>query len=195
MERLIGVFGVFVMMGIAWLLSTNRRAINWRTVGVGVGLQVVFALLILRTGPGAVVFEWARSFIANILSFTDQGAYFIFGNLYLSGADIAQNISGTTLSKGFEVFNPASGDMVGLGTIFAFHVLPTVIFFASLMAILYHLGVMQRVVKIFAWVMSRTMKTSGAESLSAAANIFVGMNEAPFLVKPFLAKMTNSEMM
>jgi len=194
-ERLIGVFGVLVMLGIAWLLSTNRRAINWRTVAVGVGLQVVFALLILRTGPGEVVFEWARAFISNILCYTDQGAYFIFGDLYLSGSHFADNISGTMLSKGFEVLDPASGDMVGLGTIFAFHVLPTIIFFASLMALLYHLGVMQWVIRGFAWVMARTMKTSGAESLSAAANIFVGMNEAPFLVKPFLLRMTRSEIM
>ncbi len=195
MERFIGVLGVFVLMGIAWLLSTNRRAINWRTVSVGVGLQVAFALLILRTGPGELVFEAARAFISNILSYTDQGAYFIFGNLYLSGTNIAESIPGAMLGKGFEVFDPASGGMVGLGTIFAFHVLPTIIFFASLMALLYHLGIMQQIVRGFAWLMKRTMKTSGSESLSAASNIFVGQTEAPFVVKPFLAKMTNSEIM
>ncbi len=195
MERFIGVLGVFVLMGIAWLLSTNRRAINWRTVGVGVALQVAFALLILRTTPGKVVFEAARSFISNILSYTDQGAYFIFGNLYLTGGNIASNIPGAMLDQGFSVLDPRSGQMVEIGTVFAFHVLPTIIFFASLMALLYHLGIMQQIVRVFAWVMKRTMKTSGSESLSAASNIFVGQTEAPFVVKPFLARMTNSEIM
>lgn len=195
MERLTGILGIAVLMGIAYGLSTNRKAINWRTVGVGVGLQVIFALLILRTGPGRLVFEWARSLVSNILAFTDQGAYFIFGNLYLTSPGIAGNIPGAMLDQGFSVTDPATGGLVEIGTIFAFHVLPTIIFFGSLMALLYHLGLMQQLVKGFAWLMSRTMRTSGSESLSAASNIFVGQTEAPFVIKPFLKNMTNSEIM
>ncbi|MBS1262814.1 MAG: putative nucleoside permease NupX [Calditrichaeota bacterium] len=195
MERFTGILGVIALMGIAYALSTNRRAINWRTVAVGVGLQLAFALIILRTGPGVIVFEAARTFITNILGFTDQGAHFIFGNLYLTTPDLGESVRSPTLGQGFEVFNPATGDMVSLGTIFAIHVLPTIIFFASLMALLYHLGIMQMIVRGFAWLMKRTMKTSGSESLCAASNIFVGQTEAPFVVKPFLRGMTRSEIM
>jgi len=198
-DRLIGIFGIFALMGIAYLLSSNRKAISWRTVGVGVGLQVFFALFVLKTLPGKWIFEGARVFISKILTFTDYGAHFIFGNLYVSSQDIAQSLADDIapggLTQGFEVFNPANGHFVQMGTIFAIHVLPTIIFFASLMAVLYHLGIMQLIVRGFAWVMMRAMRTSGAESLSAASNIFVGQTEAPFVVKPFLLKMTPSEIM
>lgn len=186
-------------MGIAWLMSVDRKAIKWRTVGVGVALQLFFALIVLKTTPGKWMFEGARIFIAKILTFTDYGAHFVFGNLYLSDPSIAQSIADDIppggLVEGFSVINPATDSIVGMGTIFAIHVLPTIIFFASLMAVLYHLGIMQRLVQGFAWVMSRAMGTSGAESLSAASNIFVGQTEAPFVVKPFIKTMTNSEIM
>ena len=199
MERFIGIFGIFALMGIAWLMSVDRKAIKWRTVGVGVALQLFFALIVLKTTPGKWMFEGARIFIAKILTFTDYGAHFVFGNLYLSDPSIAQSIADDIppggLVEGFSVINPATDSIVGMGTIFAIHVLPTIIFFASLMAVLYHLGIMQRLVQGFAWVMSRAMGTSGAESLSAASNIFVGQTEAPFVVKPFIKTMTNSEIM
>jgi len=199
MERFVGILGVIALMGIAYGLSVNRKAINWRTVGVGVGLQIFFAIIVLRTKPGEWLFEGARKFIAGLLSFTDYGAHFIFGNLYLSSRGIADSIPDDIppggFTEGFTVMNPASGQFVELGTIFAIQVLPTIIFFGSIMAVLYHLGIMQKLVQGFAWVMTRAMKTSGAESLSAASNIFVGQTEAPFVVKPFLGKMTNSEIM
>lgn len=198
MERIIGFVGLFALLAIAYLLSNNRRAVNWRTVGVGVGLQIVFALIVLRTRPGEWLFEAARSLVARILTFTDYGAYFVFGNLYLTSPTIARNIPDSippAFAEGFSVTNPGTGGMLEIGTVFALHVLPTIIFFGALMAMLYHLGVMQWIVRGFAYVMTRTMRTSGAESLSAASNIFVGMSEAPFVVKPFLAKMTSSEIM
>lgn len=198
MERFVGIFGVIALLAIAYALSNNRKAINWRTVIVGVALQVFFALFVLRTLPGEWIFQGARAFIAKILTFTDYGGQFLFGNLYLTSPDIAQNIKDAIppgMEQGFSVMNPATGQMMQLGTIFAIHVLPTIIFFGSLMAVLYHLGIMQRIVQGFAWVMTRAMRTSGAESLSAASNIFVGQTEAPFVVKPFLGKMTSSEIM
>lgn len=199
MERLIGFFGVLALMGIAYAISNNRKSINFQTIGVGVLLQLAFALIVLKTTPGRYLFEGARTVIAKLLTFTDYGAYFIFGNLYLTSPGISGNLSTEIppngLVNGFQVWNPSVQSFTEIGTIFAIHVLPTIIFFASLMAILYHLGVMQILVRGFAWVMSRTMKTSGSESLSAASNIFVGQTEAPFVVKPFLGKMTNSEIM
>ncbi|MBD3165232.1 NupC/NupG family nucleoside CNT transporter, partial [bacterium] len=181
------------------LISNNRKAINWRTIGVGVGLQFVFAVIVLKTTPGQWMFEGARVFIAQLLQFTDYGAHFIFGNLYLTDPGIAQGLSGDIppggLTEGYSVWDQAHEKFVPLGTIFAVHVLPTIIFFAALMSVLYYLGIMQRLVQGFAWLMTRAMKTSGAESLSAASNIFVGQTEAPFVVKPFIGKMTNSEIM
>lgn len=198
LERFVGVLGVLALMGIAFALSTNRKKINWRTVGVGVTLQIFFALIVLRTRPGEWLFEGARIFISKILSFTDYGAQFIFGNLYLTSPSIASSISDSVspdMAQGFSVMNPTTGQLMEIGTVFGMHVLPTIIFFGSLMAILYHLGVMQKLVQIFAWVMMRLMKTSGAESLCSASNIFVGQTEAPFVVKPFLKRMTHSEIM
>ncbi len=199
MERLIGILGIFTLMGIAYLISNNRKAINWRTVSVGVVLQVIFALIVLKTTPGQWLFQGARILVTKLLTFTDYGAHFIFGNLYLSdpgiAGSLADNIQVDGLTQGFQVFNPATESFTTIGTVFAIHVLPTIIFFASLMALFYHLGIMQRIVRGFAWVMSRAMRTSGAESLAVASNIFVGQTEAPFVVKPFLGKMTVSEIM
>ncbi len=164
MERVVSAFGLFVMIGLAWLMSTHRRRFPWRVVLIGMVLQFVFALLTLRTAPGRLLFDALGSLFTKILDFVDEGSKFVFGSEYAHHY-------------------------------FAFRVLPTIVFFSSLMSVLYYLGVMQRIVQAMAWVMQRTMKTSGAESLSTAANIFVGQTEAPLVVKPYVARMTNSELM
>ncbi|MDP8205163.1 MAG: nucleoside transporter C-terminal domain-containing protein [Candidatus Electryonea clarkiae] len=199
MYRLTGILGIFALMGIAWLMSSNRKAINWRTIAVGVSLQIIFAVIVLKTTPGEWLFDGARVAVSKLLTFSDYGAKFVFGDLYLSSPDVAEsvkdNIPPGGFTDGFQVWNPKTQSFRALGTIVIMQVLPVIIFFASLTALFYHLGIMQRLVQGFAWVMSRTMKTSGAESLSAAGNIFVGMTEAPFLIRPFIAKMTTSEIM
>lgn len=164
MERYISAFGLFVMIGLAWLMSTHRRRVNWRLVAMGLLLQFGFAWLTLKTEPGRLTFDALGELFSKVLDFVDAGASFVFG-------------------KEFRNYY------------FAFRVLPTIIFFSSLMSVLYHLGVMQRIVKLMSWVMQRTMCTSGAESLSAAANIFVGQTEAPLVIRPYVARMTNSELM
>ncbi len=164
MEQLVSVLGLFSMIGIAWALSVDRAAIRWRPVIVGTVLQIVFALVILRTAAGRAAFDAAGAVITRFLDFTDAGASFVFGDKF----------------KEFY---------------FAFKVLPTIIFFSSFIAVLYYLGVLQKVVAVFAKVMVKTMGTSGSESLSASANIFVGQTEAPMLIRPFIATMTNSELM
>ena len=177
-ERLLGLVGVAVMLGIAYLMSYNRKRIDWRLVGVGVGLQVVLGMAVLWTAPGMWLFAFADRVTTGLLAFQEQGARFVFGNL-------VQN----------EV--PLGGGAVGVartGAYFAFNVLPTIIFFSSLMTVLYYVGVMQWIVKGLAWVMQKTMRTSGAETLSAVGNIFLGQTEAPLLVKPFVGRMTQSEL-
>jgi len=171
MEKLIGFGGMLVMFGIAYMLcdKENRKFINFKLVISGTLLQVIFALLILKTSPGKLLFDKANYLVNKLLGYTAEGSKFIFGNL----------ISNT------ETF----------GFIFAFQVLPTIIFFSSLMSVLYYLGIMQKVVNFVAKIMAKTMGTSGAESLSAAANIFVGQTEAPLIIKPFIEKMTKSEIM
>ena len=163
-ERIASFAGLFAMIGIAWALSVDRRAIRWRTVVVGTALQVVFALVILRTEVGRQVFDWIGTVITRFLDFTDAGASFVFG-------------------ERFKEFY------------FAFKVLPTIIFFSSFITILYYLGILQWIVRKFAMIMVRFMGTSGTESLSASANIFVGQTEAPLLIKPYVSTMTNSELM
>lgn len=192
MERFVSILGIMVLLGIAWLLSNNRRKINYRVVVVGLGLQWIFALLILKTAPGKVVFQVARVAIAKVLGFTDHGAAFLFNNLYRGVDGVVDEIGG---GGPYGVIDLATGATVPIGTIFAFHVLTTIIFFASLMGVLYHLGVMQKIVSAFAWVMQKTLRTSGAETLSAAANIFVGQTEAPLVIRPYISKMTQSELM
>ena len=195
LPRLISFFGIFFLMGIAWLLSNNRRKINYRLVAWGLALQMGFAVLILKTGPGKAVFSVARQAIVRMLSFTDAGAGFLFGNLYRANADIIQNIPPGPMTGQAQVWDPGTQQFADLGIVFVIHILPTIIFFAALMGVLYHLGVMQRLVQVFAWVMAKFMGTSGAESLSAAANIFVGQTEAPLVVRPYVKEMTNSEIM
>lgn len=306
-ERLISFFGIFFILGIAWLLSNNRKKINFRVVVWGLVLQITFAFLILKTTPGRAVFSTARAVIVRILAFTDEGASFMFGNLYRAnrgiiehiepgnikghvllmdsqaapGLDIGATVVGETDTFSVSLANPGTdslwvrqisigdsaqfgllapalpfsigekenaelllqfepgkvgkinteieikGDSVttarlalaaegvaaakpmlqigekspllskfkDLGIIFAIHILPTIIFFASLMSVLYHFGVIQKLVQAMAWIMARTMGTSGAESLSAASNIFVGQTEAPLVIKPYVNDMTRSELM
>lgn len=164
-----GAIGIFAMLALCYVFSTSRKSIKPRIVFYGLGLQFLFAYLILKTSPGRAFFDKANTVIMKLLSFSEEGAKFVFGSL------------GT-----------ADGP---LGFNFAFQVLTTIIFFASLMGVLYHYGVMQRIVRAVAWVMQRTLGTSGAETLSASANIFVGQTEAPLLVRPFIKGMTKSEIM
>lgn len=168
MERLVSLLGLFSMVGFCFLLSTNRKAIQWRTVLVGILLQMVFGVLILKTPYGRVTFEYMGKAFNAVLEYTTQGSTFIFGNLA----------------------NPKN-----FGFIFATMVLPTIIFMSALMSLLYHVGIMQKIVEILARIMMKGMKASGAESLAAAANIFVGQTEAPLVIRPYVGQMTRSEMM
>ena len=164
MERLISLFGLVVMIALVFAMSADRRKVDRRLVVAGVGLQFLLALLVLKTGPGQVLFGYIGAFFTALLNYVDAGSSFVFGDAF--------------------------GEHF-----FAFKVLPTIIFFAALMGVLYHLGLVQYVVMAFAWVMQRTLRTSGAESLAAAANIFVGQTEAPLVVRPYVASMTRSELM
>lgn len=190
--RLLDLTGMIAFLGIAWLLSHDRRRVNFRVVAWGIALQLLFAFIILKTSPGHAIFFFARAFIARLLSFTDAGASFLFGNLYRGDPGIVDTLGGP---GPFQLYDASTDQFVNIGIIFAVHVLPTIIFFASLMAVLYHLGIMQKIVQGFAWVMAKTMGISGAESLSASSNIFVGQTEAPLVVRPYVATMTMSELM
>jgi CNT family concentrative nucleoside transporter len=168
--RFHGLIGVVFLLLIGYALSNNRRRIDWRPVLQGLMLQVLFAILILKTQVGSWLFTQGDRLAQNLLAFSDAG---------------------TDLLLRSHVDGEVSSSLINL----AFRTLPTVIFFSALTSLLYHLGIMQLIVKAFAWVMVRTMGTSGAESLSCAADIFVGQTEAPLLIKPFLPTMTRSELM
>lgn len=168
MEKLISFTGLLLLLLFVYLLSENKKKINWRTVLSGVFLQIFFGLIILKTSLGHQFFEGARALFTGILNYTQEGSGFIFGPL--------------TDTKKF-------------GFIFFVMVLPTIIFTSALMSVLYHVGIMQIVIKAAAKVMVVIMGTSGAESLAAAANIFAGQTEAPLVIKPFIAKMTRSELL
>ena len=176
MERLVSFFGLFVMIGLAWLMSSHKRRVPWRVVGGGLALQFSFALLILKTPAVRKTFDSLGGFFNQLLGFVNEGTSLLF-NINPS-PDIQNLPPGQTLLQTF-----------------AFGVLPTIIFFSALMSILYHLGLMQLVVGAMSWVMRRTLGTSGAETLSAAANVFVGQTEAPLVIRPYVSKMTQSELM
>ncbi|MCP4676762.1 MAG: NupC/NupG family nucleoside CNT transporter [Deltaproteobacteria bacterium] len=180
MSRLRGILGIAVLLAIAWAISSNRRKIPWRIIVWGLGLQVVFAVLILKTTAGKMVFDVIRRGATKLISFSGEGASFMFGVLGKPGTQLNML--------------DASSEPVSFGFAVAFQVLPVIVFFSSLMAILYHFGIMQKIVAVFAWVMRRTMKISGAESLAVAANIFVGNVASPLAVRPYLADMTTSEL-
>jgi CNT family concentrative nucleoside transporter len=189
-ERLMGLVGMAAMLGIAWGLSVDRKRINWRLVGMGVALQVVFGFIVLKTGAGRALFDAANVAFTKLLGFTVDGARFVFGNLVSNNVPVGLP-TGTPLESA-PLGQPTA--WAATGSYFAFTVLPTIIFFSSLTSVLYYLGIMQWIVRGIAWVMVRTMGTSGAETLSAAGNIFVGQTEAPLLVKPFIGSMTISEL-
>lgn len=176
MERYISFGGLFLMMGLAWLMSNNRRKINFRIVAGGLMLQFAIAVLILKTTPGHDFFWWLGGVFENMQAFTEEGTMLIFGVNFGPG----------------EVDAPPR---ITLVRTLAFGVLPTIIFFSSLMSILYYLGIVQVVIRGIARVMQWTLGTSGAETLSAASNIFVGQTEAPLVIRPYLEKMTESELM
>lgn len=162
-----GLFGLAVLIGITWLFSNNRRAVDWKLVATGISLQIAFAALVLLVPGGRQVFDWLGQGFVKILSFVNEGSNFIFGSLM------------NTETYGF---------------IFAFQVLPTIIFFSALMGVLYHLNVMQAVVKAMAWAITKVMRVSGAETTSVCASVFIGQTEAPLTVRPYIAKMTQSEL-
>lgn len=195
-QSLISILGVAAMLGLAWLLSTDRRRVPWRVIGWGLGLQLGFALLLLRTHVGQVAFDGARAFVTRLLSFTDAGSAFLWGALFRTGPDLVEHLGPAPGGMSYwQVTDAASGALAPLGAVFVIHVLPTIIFFSSLMAMLYHLGIMQRVISGMAWIMQRSMGASGSESLSCAANIFVGQTEAPLVIRPYVNDMTQSELM
>lgn len=167
MDKIIGIFGLAIFILIAYLFSTNRKKVDWKLVTIGVVLQVIFALLVLKVPLGQKFFQFASNIIDKLLQFTTEGTAFVFGDL-------------VNVNK--------------IGFIFALQVLPTIIFFSALMSILYHLGVMQFFISIISKGLAKILGTSGAETLSAVANIFVSQNEAPLIIKPYMEKMTKSEL-
>lgn len=164
-----GILGMFVLILIAFLFSANRRAINWRTVGIGLAFQLVIAIGVLKIGFVQKIFDLIGRLFVQILEFTQAGSKFLFEGLVV--------------------------DMDTFGFIFAFQVLPTIIFFSALTSVLYYFGIIQVVVKAFGWLLSKLLKISGAESLSVAGNIFLGQTEAPLLIKAYLERMNKSEML
>jgi CNT family concentrative nucleoside transporter len=169
MGRFTGILGLVTMLGLAYAFSTNRHAIRLKTVAWGLGLQFVFAVFVLRIDAGRQAFQKAGDVVNRLLSYAFAGSQFVFGELGKQGSH--------------------------LGFYFAFQVLPTIIFIAAFFAVLYHYGVMQFIIKIAAWVMTRVMGASGAESLNVAASIFMGQTEAPLTIRPFLPDLTRSELM
>ena len=165
---LFGLFGLACLVSIAWLCSNNRGAVDWRLVATGISLQIAFAALVLLAPGGRQVFEALGHGFVKLLEFTQVGAALVFGDLARSEK---------------------------LGFIFAFQVLPTIIFFAALMGVLYHAGVMQRIVRGMAWAITKVMRVSGAETTSVCASIFIGQTEAPLTIRPYIAKMTQSELL
>lgn len=175
MDYLRALGGIAFIIGIAYALSGNRRAVDWRLVGIGILLQISFALLTGKVGATQQAFTYISAKVVTFLSFAQDGAEFLYGDL----ARDSTNDPGVKHNLGF---------------LFAFQALPTVIFFSAITSGLYYLGILQKIVFVFAWIMARTMRLSGSESLSAAANIFMGQTEAPLLVRPFITRMTQSEL-
>ncbi|WP_460219949.1 nucleoside transporter C-terminal domain-containing protein [Psychroserpens sp. MEBiC05023] len=164
-----GALGMITLIFIAFLFSSNRKAVNWKTVAIGLAFQLIIAIGVLRVGFVKAAFEWVGSLFVSVLDFTRAGSKFLFEGLVM--------------------------DMDTFGFIFAFQVLPTILFFSALTSVLFYLGIIQKVVKAMAWLLSKALKISGAESLSVAGNIFLGQTEAPLLIKAYLEKMNKSEML
>lgn len=183
-SRIVSFAGIFVMLALSWVLSVDRKRIQWKPVIWGIVLSFACALVLLSPTAQDFLFKWIDAGINRLLGFANAGSTFVFGSI-----------------EGHRVLNPdgTPGDVIQ-GQVsppvktFAFWILPTIVFFSSLMSVLYHLGIMQRVVYGIAWVMTRTARISGAESLSTAANVFLGQTEAPLTVKPYVERMTKSEL-
>lgn len=178
MDRFTGILGIIAVLLAAWLGSTNRSRIRWRTVIWGLGLQVLFAFFVLKFSFGQQFMTWAGGVVNNMLSATTAGTRILFGELGLPNSGAFGKL-----------IAPASG------SIFAFQVLPTIIFISAFFAVLYHIGLMQLIIRALAWIMLKTMRISGAESMNVAASIFMGQTEAPLTIRPFLSKATRSELM
>lgn len=165
-----GLLGIFFLVLIAWLFSTNRKAIDWKLIGTGLAFQLIIAVLVLKVSWVSMIFDFISDKIIRLIQKTEHGVNFIFGQFGIG-----------------EIQEPLTN--------FAFTILPTIIFFSALMSLLYYWGVLQKIVYLFAWVMKKIMRLSGAESLAAAGNVFLGQTESPLLIKPYLEKMTKSEIM
>lgn len=163
-----GLFGLAVLIGITWLFSNNKRAVDWKLVATGITLQIAFAALVILVPGGRDVFDALGHGFVKVLSFVNEGSGFIFGALM---------------------------DTKNYGFIFAFQVLPTIIFFSALMGVMYHLNIMQAIVRVMAWAITKVMRVSGAETTSVCASVFIGQTEAPLTVRPYIAKMTQSELL
>lgn len=168
MGRFTGLLGLIVFIGLAYVFSTNRRAIRWKTVAWGLGLQILFAFAVIKWNYGQTILSKVSAVITGLLGHAADGSGLVFGYLGIPS-------------------NPLS--------VFAFAVLPTIIFVSAFFAILYHIGLMQQIIKVVAWIMQWTMGTSGAESTNVAASIFMGQTEAPLTIRPFLGGATRSELM
>jgi len=163
-----GLFGLAVLIGITWLFSNNKRAVDWKLVATGITLQIAFAALVILVPGGRDVFDALGHGFVKVLSYVNEGSGFIFGSLM---------------------------DTKNYGFIFAFQVLPTIIFFSALMGVMYHLNIMQAIVRVMAWAITKVMRVSGAETTSVCASVFIGQTEAPLTVRPYIAKMTQSELL
>lgn len=163
-----GLFGLAVLIGITWLFSNNKRAVDWKLVATGFTLQIAFAALVILVPGGRDVFDALGHGFVKVLSFVNEGSGFIFGSLM---------------------------DTKNYGFIFAFQVLPTIIFFSALMGVMYHLNIMQAIVRVMAWAITKVMRVSGAETTSVCASVFIGQTEAPLTVRPYIARMTQSELL
>ncbi len=184
MGRFTGVLGILAVLLAAYLFSTDRRHIRWRTIAWGLGLQITFAFLVLRFSLGQSLMNWAGGVVTNMLSATFAGTQVLFGQLGLPNSGAFGDL-----------LNKVPGHTVNPGAIFAFQVLPTIIFISAFFAVLYHIGLMQIIIRGMAWIMLKTMRISGAESMNVAASIFMGQTEAPLTIRPFLSKATRSELM
>src|SRR5205085_440851 len=170
--RLTGIIGMVMILVVGWLLSRERKAIDWRVIFTGLGLQFVFAIFVLRVPFGQALFRKLGAFVTAVLGFSYAGSSFVFGKIGAPG-----------------------GADTNIGVVFAFQILPAIIFVSALFAIMYYLGIMQLVVRAMAVVMNKLMKASGAESTNVAASIFMGQTEAPLTIRPFLPTLTRSELM
>lgn len=163
-----GILGITILLGFLYLMSSNRKAIDWKLVMIALGMQILFGIAVLKIKFVSQLFDWIGKGFVAVLNYTKEGSVFVFGDLL---------------------------DASSVGFIFAFQILPTILFFSALSSILYYLGILQRVIYALAFVMTKVMRLSGAESLAAAANVFIGQTEAPLVVKPYLNKMTKSELL